>query len=133
MKQLVDFFNLSFMVSVYPLVLKLQKLFLLFLKKLKLDCSKYRPMSLLSNIGKILENKTFNNKNMICNSQFGFKQQCSRSHALINITENIRTALDDGNIIYRVFYIVDHQMPFSKLNQMIGLNPMYLIIISIYQ
>ena len=39
-----------------------------------------------------------NNDNIIYNLQFGFRQQYSRSHALINITENMRKALDDGNI-----------------------------------
>ena len=42
---------------------------------------------------------TFLNKNnVIYNLQFGFRQQYSTSHALINITENIRKALDDGDI-----------------------------------
>ena len=36
--------------------------------------------------------------NNIYNLQFGFKQQYSTSHALINITPNIRKALDDGNL-----------------------------------
>ena len=39
-----------------------------------------------------------NKNNVICNLQVGFRQQNSTSHALINITENIRKALDDGNI-----------------------------------
>ena len=41
---------------------------------------------------------------------FGFRQQYSTSHALINITENIRKALDDGNIRCGVF--VDLQKSF---------------------
>ena len=40
---------------------------------------------------------TFLNNNVICNLQFGFRQQYSTSHALINITDNIGKALDDGN------------------------------------
>ena len=40
---------------------------------------------------------TFVNKNnVIYNLQFELRQQCSASHALINITENMRKALDDG-------------------------------------
>ena len=39
-----------------------------------------------------------NNNNIIYNLQFGFGQQCSTFHALINITEHIRRAFDDGNI-----------------------------------
>ena len=61
-------------------------------------------------IGKILEKLMYktlhtflDNKNIIYDLQFGFRQQYSTSHALINITENIRKALDDGNISCGVF------------------------------
>ena len=64
-----------------------------------------------------------NNNNIIYNLQFGFRQQYSTSHALINKTENIRRALDDGNMGYRVFVdlqkafdTVDHQRLVAKLN-----------------
>ena len=63
------------------------------------------------------------NKNMIDDLQFGFRQQYSTSHALINITENIRKALDDENIgcgvsveLQKVFDIVHHQILLAKLN-----------------
>ena len=38
------------------------------------------------------------NSNTIYNLQFGFRQQYSTSDALINITKNIRKALDNGNV-----------------------------------
>ena len=71
-----------------------------------------------------------NNNNVIYNIQFGFRQQYSRSHALINITGNIRKALDDGNkalddgnIGYAVFAdlkkafdTVDQKKLLAKLN-----------------
>ena len=47
---------------------------------------------------------TFLNNNIIYNLQFGLRQQYSTFHALINITENIGKALDDGNIGCVVFY-----------------------------
>ena len=67
---------------------------------------------------------TFLNKNNnIYNLQFWFRQQYSTSHALINIDENIREALDDGNISCRVFgdlqkafETVDHKILLANLN-----------------
>ena len=87
-------------------------------------------MSLLSNIERILEKLTYrrlytflNKNNVIYNLQFGFRKHYSIFHALINITENIRETLDDGNMGYGVFVIlqkisnsVDHQIQLGKLN-----------------
>ena len=105
-KQLADLFNLSFMTGVFPSVLKTAKVVPVFKKDLKFDYSNYRPISLLSNIEKIIDKVIYkrlytflNNNNIIYNLQFEFRQQYSTSHALINITENIRKPLDDENIV----------------------------------
>ena len=129
-KQLADLFNLSFMTGVFPSVLKIEKVVPVFKKDSKLDYSNYCPISLLSNIEKILEKLMYsrlytflNNYNIIYNLQFGFRGQYSTSHALINITENIRKAFDDGNIgcgvfvdLQKAFDTVDHQILLAKLN-----------------
>ena len=64
-----------------------------------------------------------NNKNIIYDLQFGFRQQYFASHVLTNITENIKKALDDGNIgcevfvdLQKTFDAVDHQILLAKLN-----------------
>ena len=65
---------------------------------------------------------TFLNNNIIIyNLQFEFREQYSTSHALISTTENIRKALDDGNIgcgmdLQKAFDAMDHQILLSKLN-----------------
>ena len=129
-KQLADLFNLSFMTGVFPSVLKTAKVVPVFKKDSKLNYGNYRPVSLLSNIEKILEKLMYKRlyafldyNNIIYDLQFGFRQQHSTSHALINITENIRKALDDGNIgcgvfvdVQKAFDIVDHQILLAKLN-----------------
>ena len=118
------------MTGVFPSVLKIPNVVPVFKKDSKLDYSSYCPISLLSNIEIILEKPMYkrlytflNNNNIIYNLQFGFRQQYSTPHALINITENIRKALDDGNIGCRVFVdlqkafdTVDLQILLAKLN-----------------
>ena len=130
LKQLADLFNLSFMTGVFPSVLKTAKVVSVFKKDSKLNYSNYRPISLLSNIEKILEKLMYkrlytflDNKNIIYDLQFGFSQKYSTSYALINITEDIRKALDDGNIgfgvyvdLQKAFDTVDHQILLAKLN-----------------
>ena len=98
------------MSGVFPSVLKTGKVVPVFKKDSKLDYNNYRPISLLSNVEKILEKFMYkrlysflNSNNIIYNLQFGFRQQYSISHALMNITENIRKALDVGNIDCGVF------------------------------
>ena len=127
---MADLFNLSFTTGVFPSVLKTGKLVPAFKKDSKLDYSNYHPISPLSNIEKILEKLmykrlyTFLNKNnIIYNLQLGFRQQYSTSHTLINITDNIRKALDDGNIgcgifvdLQKAFDTVDHQILLAKVN-----------------
>ena len=110
--------------GVFPSLLKTAKVVPVFKKDSKLGYSNYRPVSLLSNIEKILENlmckrlyNFLNNNNIIYILQFGFRQQYSTSHALINITDNIRNALDDGNIGCGVF--VDLQKAFDAVDHLI--------------
>ena len=108
------------MTGVFPSVLTTAKVAPVFKKDSKLDYSNYRPISLLSTIEKILEKLMYkrlytflDNKNIIYDLQFGFRQQYSASHALIDITENIGKALDDGNIGCGVF--VDLPKAFESL------------------
>ena len=105
LKQVVDLFNLPFMTGVFLFALKTPKVVLVFRKYSKLDYNYYRPISLLSNIEKILSKiihknlYTFLNNNNIYNLQFRFSKQYSTSHTLINIIENIRKVLGDRNIV----------------------------------
>ena len=79
------------MTGVFPSVFKTAKVVPVFKEDSKLNYSNYRPISLLSNIEKILEKLLlkkwyifFNNNNIICNLQLGFRQQYFTYHVLIN-------------------------------------------------
>ena len=119
------------MTGVFPSVLKTAKVVNVFKKDSNLNYSSYCPISLLSSIEKLMCKRlcTFlNNKNIIYNLEFGFRQQYSTSYALtifyiLCITENIRKALDDGNMgcgvfvdLQKAFDTVDHQILLAKLN-----------------
>ena len=68
------------MICVFPFLPKTAKVVRVFKKDSKLDYSNYPPISLLSNIGKLLEklmykrSYTFLNNNIIYNLQFGFRK-----------------------------------------------------------
>ncbi len=54
------------------------------------------------------------NENIIYSKQFGFRPKHSTNHALINITEQIKEAIDNGQFACGVF--VDFQKAFDTVN-----------------
>ena len=87
----------------------------------------YRPISLLSNINKILEKIIFKRlysfleeTNSIYNLQFGFRQRHSTNHALLCMTQQIKDIIDNVNIAIGVF--VDFQKAFDTVNHKILLR-----------
>ena len=55
LKQLTNLINLSFSTGLFPKILKQAKIIPIFKKGDQQDCNNYRPISLLSNISKIIE------------------------------------------------------------------------------
>ena len=114
-------FNLSLNIGQHPNILKISKTIPIFKKGSRLLVSNYRPISLLSNLNKILEKivhdrvYTFlEDSQCIYSLQFGFRKKHSTNHALIEITETIRQALDNKNIACGIF--VDLQKAFDTVN-----------------
>ncbi|MBY0580283.1 MAG: reverse transcriptase family protein, partial [Rickettsiales bacterium] len=129
-KPLSIILNNSFCNGTFPDAFKLAQIIPIHKNGSTIDCTNYRPISLLSNVSKIFEkvmhNKLFNflNQNQcLYKHQFGFRKRYSTAHALIKITESIRVALDSGNFACGVFVdfqkafdTVDHEILLSKLN-----------------
>ena len=57
---------------------------------------------------------------MSLQKQYGFRRSHSRNHALIEITEKVRNAIDSGKFACSIF--VDLQKPFDTVNHDILLN-----------
>ena len=89
--QLTKIFNISLSNGVYPDLFKIAKAIPIFKTGSQLCTSNYRPISLLSNLNKILEKlrlyEFLEKYNCIHKLQFGFRKDHSTNHALIEITE----------------------------------------------
>ena len=134
--QLSEIFNISFSSGVFPSILKTAKVIPVHKKDSKLDFAKYHPISLLSNIEKILErlmynrmHKFFSDNNLIYSLQFGFRQKYS-VHALISLTENIRKNLDE-EILAVVFLSTyrKHSIPLNMIFFYQSLNIMVYVVL----
>ena len=88
----------------------------------------YRPISLISNIGKLIEKivhkrlYSFLEKNSLFKQQYGFRNKLSTNHALTDITNRIKEACDNGQYacgIYvdfkKAFDVVNHHILLDKL------------------
>ena len=126
-KPLSNLINMSFTTGMFPDILKSSEIIPIHKKGDTTTCNNYRPISLLSNLSKIFEKLmhtriyNFLNKfNCIYELQFGFRNKHSTNHALIQITEKIRKAVDDNNFACGVF--VDLQKAFDTVNHQILLD-----------
>ena len=116
--------NLTFEVSIFPDFLKLAKIIPIHKRGCKLDHVNYRPISLLSVVSKIFEKVLYkrmysflSNEKLIFDKQYGFRSNYSTTHALISLTERLKTYLDSGHIVAGVF--IDLEKAFDTVNHKI--------------
>ena len=100
---LTNLINLSFVKGVFPNVLKMAEVLPTFKKGDKTEKNNYRPISLISNVSKILQKLIYKRlysfleeNNSFYPYQFGFRPTHSTNSALIEISEQIRKACDKG-------------------------------------
>ena len=127
---LADLFNKSFTTGIFPSALKTAKIIPIHKKGNKLECGNYRPISILSNLDKILEKLMYNRiysfleeNNLIYDLQFGFRKSYSTTLALLSLTENINHQVDNGKFgcgifidFQKAFDTVDHNILVNKLS-----------------
>lgn len=126
-KILSEIFNECLSNGIFPDCLKKATVIPLHKGDSKLIASNYRPVSLLSNIGKLLEllihsriQKFLDSKNAIFQNQFGFRKGHSTNHAIISLCEMIRNSLDNDGFSVGIF--VDLKKAFDTVEHSILLN-----------
>ena len=121
--------NLSFECGIFPNSMKTSKVIPLFKSGSKTSFSNYRPVSLLSQFSKILEKlfdtrlQSFMDKNcLISECQYGFRSGYSTSSALMELIEELSSALDSKQVTVGVFIdlkkafdTIDHKLLMHKL------------------
>jgi hypothetical protein len=107
---LSDLINKSFEMAKVPKVWKGANVCPIFKKQDKATVSNYRPISLLSCVGKVQERVVFRhlysylqNNNLLTWKNSGFKELDSAINQLLFITDNINKALESGKEICMVF------------------------------
>ena len=127
---LSDIINISFKTGKFIDALKYVKVVPVYKNKgSPFEAGNYRPISLLSNVDKILEKlvhkrmiKFLEDNKILYDRQFGFRCKHSTVHGLITITEDIKKSIDNGKLtcgvfidLQKAFDTVDHKILLKKL------------------
>ena len=119
--------NICFSTGTCPSTLKIANVIPIYKKEDHTLCNNYHPISLLSNISKIIEKlvhmrltKFLNKYGILYEKQFRLRNNHSTTHALLEITEKIKQACDTGQFARGVF--LDLQKAFDTVNHTILLE-----------
>ena len=123
-------FNLSISTGVFPDDMKLADISPLFKGQNRHMLNNYRPISLLLTISKLLEIivyvRTYNfldQRNILYNSQYGFRKKHSCEHAVTELTGEICKGLENGKHTLAMY--IDLSKAFDTINHDILFRKMY--------
>ena len=126
-KPLMLIFNKAITTGQYPDALKIAKVIPLFKKGESTLISNYRPISLLSLLNKIFEKLLYRRlykflvkHNVLYKYQFGFRRGYSTTMALIEVINNIKSAIDNNKFVCGIF--LDLTKAFSTVDYQILLK-----------
>jgi len=129
---LAHIFNLSLESGIFPAKLKRSKVVPIFKSGNRNDCDNYRPISLLCSISKVLEKVVakkllshIQTNNLIYEHQYGFLPKRSTEQNLMQVTNYITNALNDGMYCIGVFIdlrkafdVCSHKILLKKLKNL---------------
>ena len=119
--------HLSFEFGIFPDVLKITKIILVFKSGIKTEVNNYRPISLLSNFLKILEKLIYSRLtmflekfNILHSYQYGFRKNVSTLHAILDMYNGVSFHINEKNFSGLVF--LDLKKPFDTVSHDIFLQ-----------
>ena len=133
---LSDLFNLCVSKCVFPQYLKIAEVIPIFKKGDKNKTINYRPISLLSQLDKLLEKMIYSRisaflekYNLLSETQFGFRKNFSTIHAVSHVHENLLENVDRDRYscclfleLSKAFDTVDHKILLHKLERLFGMR-----------
>ena len=124
-------FNKSITEGIFPQNMKLADVLPVYKSKDRLDCTNYRPISLLPVVSKVLERIIHKrlyhfliNNNLLYNSQYGFRAHHSTINAVTEFIGKVAKGFDKGESTLGVFLdlskafdTIDHSILLHKLDK----------------